>query len=78
MLTFEYILIAGVNDTDEQARELAKIARQSRRDNRGRKSSSSPFTAACCSRLSGLWAGAAVATAFCISLPGLTQRSKKN
>jgi 23S rRNA (adenine2503-C2)-methyltransferase len=26
-LTFEYILIAGVNDTDEQARELAKIAR---------------------------------------------------
>ena len=27
-LTFEYILIAGVNDTDEQARELAKIARR--------------------------------------------------
>jgi 23S rRNA (adenine2503-C2)-methyltransferase len=26
-LTFEYILIANVNDTDEQARELAKIAR---------------------------------------------------
>jgi Predicted Fe-S-cluster redox enzyme len=25
---FEYILIAGVNDTDEQARELAKIARR--------------------------------------------------
>jgi 23S rRNA (adenine2503-C2)-methyltransferase len=27
-LTFEYILIAGVNDADEQARELAKIARR--------------------------------------------------
>jgi 23S rRNA (adenine2503-C2)-methyltransferase len=27
-ITFEYILIAGVNDTDEQARELAKIARR--------------------------------------------------
>ena len=27
-MTFEYILIAGVNDTDEQARELAKIARR--------------------------------------------------
>jgi 23S rRNA (adenine2503-C2)-methyltransferase len=27
-LTFEYILIAGVNDTDEQARGLAKIARR--------------------------------------------------
>jgi len=27
-LTFEYILIAGVNDTDEQARKLAKIARR--------------------------------------------------
>jgi 23S rRNA (adenine2503-C2)-methyltransferase len=27
-LTFEYILIAGVNDTDEQSRELAKIARR--------------------------------------------------
>jgi 23S rRNA (adenine2503-C2)-methyltransferase len=27
-LTFEYILIANVNDTDEQARELAKIARR--------------------------------------------------
>jgi 23S rRNA (adenine2503-C2)-methyltransferase len=27
-LTFEYILIADVNDTDEQARELAKIARR--------------------------------------------------
>jgi 23S rRNA (adenine2503-C2)-methyltransferase len=27
-LAFEYILIAGVNDTDEQARELAKIARR--------------------------------------------------
>ncbi len=27
-LMFEYILIAGVNDTDEQARELAKIARR--------------------------------------------------
>ena len=27
-LTFEYILIAGVNDTDEQARELSKIARR--------------------------------------------------
>jgi 23S rRNA (adenine2503-C2)-methyltransferase len=27
-LTFEYILIAGINDTDEQARELAKIARR--------------------------------------------------
>src|SRR5207244_6748984 len=26
-MMFEYILIAGVNDTDEQARELAKIAR---------------------------------------------------
>jgi 23S rRNA (adenine2503-C2)-methyltransferase len=26
-MTFEYILIAGVNDTDEQAHELAKIAR---------------------------------------------------
>ena len=25
---FEYILIAGVNDTDEQASELAKIARR--------------------------------------------------
>jgi hypothetical protein len=25
----EYILIAGINDTDEQARELAKIARPS-------------------------------------------------
>jgi 23S rRNA (adenine2503-C2)-methyltransferase len=28
MITFEDILIAGVNDTDEQARELAKIARR--------------------------------------------------
>ena len=27
-ITFEYILIAGLNDTDEQARELAKIARR--------------------------------------------------
>ncbi len=27
-MTLEYILIAGVNDTDEQARELAKIARR--------------------------------------------------
>jgi len=27
-MTFEYILIAGVNDTDEQARELGKIARR--------------------------------------------------
>jgi 23S rRNA (adenine2503-C2)-methyltransferase len=27
-LTFEYILIAGVNDTDGQARELARIARR--------------------------------------------------
>jgi 23S rRNA (adenine2503-C2)-methyltransferase len=27
-ITFEYILIAGVNDTDEQALELAKIARR--------------------------------------------------
>jgi 23S rRNA (adenine2503-C2)-methyltransferase len=27
-MTFEYILIAGVNDTNEQARELAKIARR--------------------------------------------------
>src|SRR5438309_7640523 len=27
-MTFEYILIAGVNDTDEQAGELAKIARR--------------------------------------------------
>jgi 23S rRNA (adenine2503-C2)-methyltransferase len=27
-LTFEYILIAGINDTDQQARELAKIARR--------------------------------------------------
>lgn len=27
-LTFEYILIAGINDTDEQAREVAKIARR--------------------------------------------------
>jgi 23S rRNA (adenine2503-C2)-methyltransferase len=27
-MTFEYILIAGINDTDEQARELAKIARR--------------------------------------------------
>jgi 23S rRNA (adenine2503-C2)-methyltransferase len=27
-MTFEYILIAGVNDTDEEARELAKIARR--------------------------------------------------
>jgi 23S rRNA (adenine2503-C2)-methyltransferase len=27
-MTFEYILIAGVNDTDEQACELAKIARR--------------------------------------------------
>jgi 23S rRNA (adenine2503-C2)-methyltransferase len=27
-LTFEYILIAGVNDTDDQARELAEIARR--------------------------------------------------
>jgi 23S rRNA (adenine2503-C2)-methyltransferase len=27
-MMFEYILIAGVNDTDEQARELAKIARR--------------------------------------------------
>ena len=27
-MTFEYILIAGVNDSDEQARELAKIARR--------------------------------------------------
>jgi len=27
-ITFEYILIAGVNDSDEQARELAKIARR--------------------------------------------------
>ena len=27
-MTFEYILIAGVNDTDEQAHELAKIARR--------------------------------------------------
>jgi 23S rRNA (adenine2503-C2)-methyltransferase len=27
-MTFEYILIAGVNDTDEQARELTKIARR--------------------------------------------------
>ena len=27
-LTFEYILIASINDTDEQARELAKIARR--------------------------------------------------
>jgi 23S rRNA (adenine2503-C2)-methyltransferase len=27
-LTFEYILIAGINDTDEEARELAKIARR--------------------------------------------------
>jgi 23S rRNA (adenine2503-C2)-methyltransferase len=27
-MTFEYILIAGMNDTDEQARELAKIARR--------------------------------------------------
>src|SRR5206468_7394335 len=27
-LTFEYILIAGINDTDEQAGELAKIARR--------------------------------------------------
>jgi 23S rRNA (adenine2503-C2)-methyltransferase len=27
-LTFEYILIAGINDTDEQVRELAKIARR--------------------------------------------------
>ena len=27
-LTFEYILIAGINDTNEQARELAKIARR--------------------------------------------------
>jgi len=27
-MTFEYILIAGVNDTDEQANELAKIARR--------------------------------------------------
>jgi 23S rRNA (adenine2503-C2)-methyltransferase len=27
-LAFEYILIAGINDTDEQARELAKIARR--------------------------------------------------
>ena len=29
-MTFEYILIAGINDTDEQARELAKIARRLR------------------------------------------------
>jgi 23S rRNA (adenine2503-C2)-methyltransferase len=27
-MTFEYILIAGVNDTDDQAHELAKIARR--------------------------------------------------
>jgi adenine C2-methylase RlmN of 23S rRNA A2503 and tRNA A37 len=27
-MMFEYILIADVNDTDEQARELAKIARR--------------------------------------------------
>ena len=27
-MMFEYILIAGVNDTDEQARELARIARR--------------------------------------------------
>ena len=27
-IVFEYILIAGVNDTDEQVRELAKIARR--------------------------------------------------
>jgi 23S rRNA (adenine2503-C2)-methyltransferase len=27
-IMFEYILIAGLNDTDEQARELAKIARR--------------------------------------------------
>ena len=27
-MMFEYILIAGINDTDEQARELAKIARR--------------------------------------------------
>jgi len=27
-MTFEYILIAGVNDSDEQARELARIARR--------------------------------------------------
>jgi 23S rRNA (adenine2503-C2)-methyltransferase len=27
-MTFEYILIAGINDTDEQAGELAKIARR--------------------------------------------------
>ena len=27
-MTFEYILIAGINDSDEQARELAKIARR--------------------------------------------------
>jgi len=27
-MMFEYILIAGVNDTDEQACELAKIARR--------------------------------------------------
>ena len=27
-MTFEYILIAGINDTDEEARELAKIARR--------------------------------------------------
>jgi 23S rRNA (adenine2503-C2)-methyltransferase len=27
-MTFEYILIAGINDTDEQARGLAKIARR--------------------------------------------------
>jgi 23S rRNA (adenine2503-C2)-methyltransferase len=27
-ITFEYILIAGVNDTEEQARELARIARR--------------------------------------------------
>src|SRR5262249_39578909 len=27
-MTFEYILIAGVNDTDEQASELAGIARR--------------------------------------------------
>jgi 23S rRNA (adenine2503-C2)-methyltransferase len=27
-MTLEHILIAGINDTDEQARELAKIARR--------------------------------------------------
>ncbi len=27
-MTFEYILIAGINDSDEQARELAKLARR--------------------------------------------------